>query len=628
MSILQRIDYDLKGQKRSFNLSGVDLFVGPNGSGKTTALLAIIAGLRGLAESPGDLVRPYIGPDREGSVELTFDAGVVVRDLSETRTKAALKAGIEAERIAGEHLVRWDLADFATATESAREALLRRVLGSRAAADLALPDNPLRAELLKAVPLAGDAGAWLDKALAWVRGAYTEANAANKVAIQGAEAAQQALQDAPPGMLSTAKASAEDLERQIAGLRGEASAAKREADAAARAEERRQKAASRYAALEEQLRDLEAFLAIPLPVPPDMAALQKAHAEARATLDAIRTTEKPLRGALALAAASRDGAAASVAALESLAAKAPLCAHCNGADPLNLTPEIESARAYLETTGWAVEDASADLAIAERKTTKASDAFISASDKLMEAELEARRISGLADERARKAARKAEIEGDLAQLQEEIQAPTATPATFGGAEMLASLEEELAAAKKTIDLHTRHAERGRLHQEAIAKRAKAEERFAAVKKLGEALKALQASEAERAFSPLTAATNDLLSQMHSPFRLQVNSAADFGATDARRDGAYVAFWSLSDAERACVGAAMALALVRLSKSPWPALVIDGLEKMDATTLESFLDGVRGAFAAGWISNFIGALVEEEGDHSWMPGVTAHWMGAK
>lgn len=429
-------------------------------------------------------------------------------------------------------------------------------------------------------------------------------------------------------MLSTAKASAEDLERQIAGLRGEAAGAKREAEAAQKAEERRQRAAKRYAELEEQLRSVETALAIPLPTPPDVAALQKVHAEARATLDATRTTEKPFRAALGVAVSARHHAEASVAALESLAAKAPLCAHCGGTDPLLLAPQIDAAKTALESAGWAVDDASADLAIAERKTTKASDAFIAASDKLMEAEMEARRIASLSDERARKAARKAEIEGDLAQLQEEIQAPTAPPATFGGAEMLASLEEELAAAKKTIDLHTRHAERGRLHQEAIAKRAKAEERFAAVKKLGEALKALQASEAERAFSPLTAATNDLLSQMHSPFRLQVNSAADFGATDARRDGAYVAFWSLSDAERACVGAAMALALVRLSKSPWPALVIDGLEKMDATTLESFLDGVRGAFAAGWLANFVGALVEEEGDHSWMPGVTAHWMGAK
>ena len=106
MSILKRITYDLKGQKRSLELSGVDLFVGPNGSGKTTALLAITAGLRGLAESPSDPVKPYIGPDREGSAELTFDAGVVFRDLSKTRGKDATRADLDAERIAGSAAAR------------------------------------------------------------------------------------------------------------------------------------------------------------------------------------------------------------------------------------------------------------------------------------------------------------------------------------------------------------------------------------------------------------------------------------------------------------------------------------------------------------------------------------------
>ena len=625
MSILQRIDYKLKGQERTFDLAGVDLFVGPNGSGKTTALLAITAGLRGLAESPGDAVKPYIGPDREGSAELTFDTGVVFRDLSKTRGEAATRANVDAERIAGKHLVRWDLGDFSTATESNREALLRQVLGSRNASDLVLPATPLQAELLKAVPITGDAGAWLDKALGWTRATFTEANAANKTAKEGAEAAQQVLGDAPPGMLSTAKETAERLEREIAGLRGEATSARREADAAQKAEGRRQRDAVRCDALEKQLRDLETFLAVPPEAPPDVAALQKAHVEARTTLDAARAAEKPLRGDLALATASRDGAAASVAALESLAAKAPVCAHCGGADPLNLTPQIESARAYLETTGWAVEDASADLAIAERKVTKAADVLSAAAHQLMEAEMESRRISALSDERAKKTARKAEIEAEMEQIRDDMAAPTAAPATFGAAELLTSLEEELQAARKTIDLHTRHAERGRRHQEAVAKRAKAEERFAAVKKLGEALKALQASEAERAFAPLTTATNELLQQMRSPFRLQVNSAADFGATDARRNGAYVAFWSLSDAERACVGAAMALALVRLSKSPWPALVMDGLEKMDPPTLEGFLNGVMAAFAAGWLSNFVGAHVAGSSVEIQHQGVAVHWM---
>ena len=634
MSILQRISYDLKGQKRAFVLSGVDLFVGPNGSGKTTALLAIHAGLRGLAESPGDAVKPYIGPDREGATELTFDVGTVSRDLSKTRGKDATRADLEAERIAGAHLVRWDLADFAGGTERDREALLRRVLGSRSAADLVLPESPLRAELVKAVPLLGctDAGAWLDKAITWTRTAYTEANAANKTAKEGAESAQQALGDAPPGMLSTAKEAAERLEREIAGLRGEASSAKREAEAAVKAEANRQRAAVRHAALEAELVAIGESLH---PDAPDLVVLRIGVNTAKGThqtavmnsrakgaeADAAKALLQAPRNALSAAAARHNMLISLSTQVDSA------CAHCGAPDPLGILGRLAASQAEVDAANDVLQDAEIDAGLAQRTAAKAGVAVGTADDALDAANAALHAGEKAEAQRSQWRVRQNQIQADLADLTEAIQAPTAAPATFGGAEMLASLEEELAAARKTIDLHTRHAERGRLHQEAIVKREAAKVRFDAVKALGEALKALQASEAKWAFAPLSTATNELLEQMRSPFRLQVNSAADFGATDARRNGAYTCFWSLSDAERACVGAAMALALVRLSKSPWRALVMDGLEKMDSGTMEGFLNGVQAAFAAGWLANFVGALVEEEGNHSYLPGIELHWMGA-
>jgi hypothetical protein len=55
-------------------------------------------------------------------------------------------------------------------------------------------------------------------------------------------------------------------------------------------------------------------------------------------------------------------------------------------------------------------------------------------------------------------------------------------------------------------------------------------------------------------------------------------------------------------------------------------VIDGLEKMDADTLEGFLCGVVQAKKEGWLANFVGAQVADSplGE---MDGIREHWLGA-
>lgn len=632
MSTLHKIRYNLKGQRRELMLGGVDLITGPNGSGKSTALIAIVAGLRGLAQSPSDLEKPYIGPERAGSVELVFDAGTVSRsDLSKVSDKESRAAEYNADQIAGKHLVRWDLADFAAVSDTSREKLLRSICGGESATSLRLPQSSLLMELLKVERREQDAGVWLERALKWTATAYTEANAAKGTAIKGAEAAGEAAdQAAPAGTLSEAKAAEERLRAEVAELKGREATAARAAAQAQRAEAQRQQAAARYAEAEKERDALTAQLQQPAP---DLDGLKAALEAAEIALAAAVERNRAANSAasqgdaphkiLAKMEALQTGLEGQIAALEGQ--QDVVCAHCGHADPLAIGARIAELRFKLEGQQVDIDDAQMEVVLADRRAAKRMEAYQAASQAELAARDAYRIATGVAVQRAQIQARHDALTQELARLQTQIQGEQVEVESFGDAELLAALQEELKAASTLLDQHTRAAERKRIHMESIEKREAAIKRWKAVKELGEALRALQGEVAERAWGPLQTAANELLGAMSSPFRVTFKSAADFGATDARRDGAYVSFWSLSDAERATVGAALALAMVRLAKSPWPALVIDGLEKMDIASLDGFLCGVIRAKKEGWLSNFVGAIVADKPLPT-VPDIKQHWLG--
>ena len=634
MSRLQRLNYDLKGQQRCVDLAPVLLVTGPNGSGKSTLLLAISAGLWGLAQSPTDPVRPYIGPERSGLTELTFDVGTIRRDLSQgSQAKDAQRATLEAERIAGAHLVRWDLADFATVSDTNREKLLRGICGNIQATSLKLPESPLLGQLLRVERLEQDAGVWLERALKWTADRFTEYNAALKTATEGAKAAGEAAEkEAPPGTLSGAKEELERLQGEVAVLKAQQQTAQRDAAHVRATETRRQQAAERHAAVEAERDQLAVQLQQPAP---DVAGLKAALEAADAAYQAAVQRNRAAQNAasqgdaphkvLAKLESAKAGLEGQIAALEGQAAVH--CAHCGAADPLAIGAQIAALRGRLFGVEVDVEDAQAEALFADRAAQRRMEAYEAASA----AELKAREAydaaAALTAQRGHIEARRAALDAELARLAKEMEEAIATaPSIFDAEAQLHGLEEQLVQAMAAHDAHIRCAERGKAYQEALVKRTKAEADFAAVKALKAALQELQADVAARAWGPLQTAANELLQAMGSPLRAAFKSAADFGATDNRRDGGYASFWALSDAERATVGAALALAMVRLSGAPWKGLVVDGLEKMDSDAQNGFLCGVVEASRQGWIDNFIGALVSDS-ELEDMDGIQQVWMGA-
>ena len=632
MSRLLKVRYTLKGQQREVETSPVVLVTGPNGSGKSTLLLAVSAGLWGLAQSPTDPVRPYIGPERGGSVELVFDAGIIRRDLSQGgQAKDAQRATLDAERIAGAHLVRWDLADFASVSDTNREKLLRSICGAVQATALKLPESPLLGQLLRVERLEQDAGTWLERSLKWAADRFTEFNAAQKTAAEGAKAAGEAAEkEAPPGTLSGAKAELERLQAQVAELRAQAATAQRDAAQAQRAEADRQRAAARYAEAEKERDALTAQLQQPAP---DLDGLKAALEAAEIALAAAVERNRAAGSAasqgdaphkiLAKMEAVKAGLEGQIAALEGQ--QDVVCAHCGHADPLAIGARIAELRRKLEGQQLDIEDAQLEADVADRHAAKRMEAYQAASAAELSARDAYRVAVGVAAQRGHLEARRTALEAEMGRLTATIQAVPVQAGGFASQALLEGLEEQLVVAMASHDAHVRCAERGRVYQEALIKRTRAEADFVAIKQLKADLQALQADVAAKAWGPLQTAANELLAAMGSPLRASVRSAADFGATDARRDGGYASFWALSDAERATVGAALALAMVRLSNAPWRALVIDGLEKMDEEALEGFLCGVVEAQKQGWIDNFVGALVanaELEG----MDDIQQVWMG--
>ena len=350
-----------------------------------------------------------------------------------------------------------------------------------------------------------------------------------------------------------------------------------------------------------------------------LPAIEDAIKIAKTRIEAVKNLK-----VLAKLEATKAGLEGQIAALEGQAAVH--CAHCGAVDPLAIGAQIAALRSRLVDVDVDLEDAQAEALFADRAAQRRMEAYEAASKAELAASIAYRIATGVAAQRGHIEARRDALNAELARLEAEMnEAITTAPAIFDAEAQLFGLEEQLKTAAVLHDQHIRCAERGKNYQEALVKRTKAEADFAAVKALKADLQAYQADVAAKAWGPLQTAANELLQAMGSPLRASFKSAADFGATDSRREGGYASFWALSDAERATEGAALALAMVRLSNAPWKGLVVDGLEKMDPDTLEGFLCGVVEASRQGWIDNFIGALVSDS-ELEEMDGIQQVWMG--
>jgi hypothetical protein len=653
----------LKGRSFEESLAGIDLFAGPNGAGKSTRLLAVLAGLRNLADTPSDPLREYLGPNRpHATIDLVFDDGKrITRCLADSNKTAASKsASGVADALVGPALVRWDLADFATASDADRSKLIERVCSTAGAAQGWNRDR-VAAELRPLLKLgAGDAwpdivqtalsdrmwesrptdvGTWLPRAITFAREEYTKANAAKTAATKHADGAQaeQAVSEPPPGSIDVAKRAVAELEQDLARARAALETARGSVKSAEQNRADGDRLARELAAAQAGHEQWTAALAErkrAVDDLPPIAEIEGALTGASHATTLARLAHRTASEAAAGACAAHATATAKRATLERLRGDlgpASACRHCGGDDPLAIDAQLAEARAE-------VEDAQADLTLATRKVTRA-DADVAACEKAEQAartryvsEQSKRGVAAGALREAETAVTSqasaiATAEANLQAWQErQAGIVVANAVDLPGLEAeIAALQERLAPAKAQIEAHIRHQERERALQKTIAAREEATARLAEVKRFGESLKALQEQIAREAFGPIEEGANALLTSCGLELRVKFLSAGDFGAT---LRGTYVAFWALSDSERAIVAVGVAVAIARLSRAPWRAVVLDGLERIDEDHLPGVLAGLGLLVEEGQLDNVLGALVRaDRAAVPAVPRVQVHWLGA-
>jgi len=380
----------LKGQTFHEHLHGVDVFVGPNGAGKTTrGILSIVSALEGLARTPTDPRRPYLGASRPENTSVTVetsDGVALVRDLSLVQGRRVAEVDGQARTLIGRLPTSWDLSDWSTGTGGHRGRILDDVARAggqveRWDADTAQArvreimtgdgdDSTVTLDALDAClqvhPTAADGETWIRSALTWATDYATSTNAAQREA-EGHHRGMRERAPATPEGDADADAAREDvLQAERAELRSGADLrrdALRKVGQSIQAGERLQGELDRLTAEGKRLAE-------PLPEPDAgpgdealRAALERAttiHAEAVADADRARdehaaasavlpdlvAADQVAALAVGITGRRRDAAQAQVEALEGLTVD-DVCAHCGESDPLGIGPRLAEARGGL-----------------------------------------------------------------------------------------------------------------------------------------------------------------------------------------------------------------------------------------------------------------------------------------
>lgn len=636
----------LKGSTFDEAVGGVDVWVGPNGAGKSTRLIAVLAGLRGVAETVNDASRDYLGPELpHATVDLRFDSDVrISRTLSDSNRKdAAKKVNAVVEKLVGPHLTRWDLSDFATATATERAVLLDRVcdLGAsswtvdrlvgelRASVDPEGEGAPELDRLVAALDPKLSPDKWLQQALAASRTRYTETHGAADTAKTTAESAEQARQSAGEsnGNLQEHRARAAALERELAVLDrdlGELVGRRSEAE---RLAQRAQRDREALAAAEKALADTTHRLAEARAAADGAAVVDadSAIATATAALTQADARERDARTVLDAARSNRDAAAARWATIAALAGQASgCCSACGAQDPLGLASRAADEKAGVDAAEVVCADAAADHKMVEVLVGRARKRLNEAQELRAAARTLAdrrRRVTDLEAALAETTRRRNEAAVALADSERAVAERPPVPDARELQQRRDAVAANLGVARKAERAAISAAEREAAYQNAIAKREETKQTFEAVNRLGKALRALQERVQREVFAPLEQIANGVLADAEVELRVAFHSSANFGA---ERGGAYIPWWSLSDGERAVCAAALSVGFAELGHVSWKAVVIDGLESVDASRRVGLLSALANRVKAGTLHNVLAAMRLDPGeDLEPIAGVTVH-----
>lgn len=629
----------LKGRTFAAHLSGVDLFVGPNGSGKSTRLLAISALVHGLAETPTDTVREYIGPAPRASVFGVFDVDGTEqrldRDLSDgLRTKRGRAATARAEALVGAHLVRWDLADFAAAPTSARAKLLdeaARCAEARGGWDPAAIEAELRrldsiigrpeSVLDGLLPMDGGA-AWVDSALDRLQIIERAASADKTRSAKAVDALSRREPPKTRGSIEQARARLEEAQRAHGELAAEAAAHRARAGEHRARLDLHQRLIADAARVQREIEEDDRRVAeAPVGTVDALTrAVQDAKGRAEDAQRRLRETQRQIRTAPAVEAPEGWTVSGTTAVCGSLSVvyvdDSPAFAHAelrvSGAGTIPV-PVVHALLAASE------RQHQEQLLEDERRLGRLLEVRLERVDKaraLLQAAQDARaaadRVDGL---RARLAAIQADLEAH------EEHAPPAPPDEVA----LQAAAAEVRAAGTAVEDLVRAAEAERQMQESVALRESATTRWRQARDLRKHLGEVKLRLASAAYGPICELAQELLEDVGTGLEVYIEGPDDLGAV---RDGTRIPLWSLSTSERAIVGAALAQALARLTSAPWRSLVLDELEAVDAERLPRLLASLARLVEAGALDNVVGAVVGT--DRSAAPevdGVTVHWLGA-
>lgn len=655
----------VKDQRFDENLAGVDVWTGPNGAGKSTRLISVLAALRGLAETPTDNVRDYLGPGLPAAtVDLHFEgAPRLSRDLSAKRSSSGGKrADGQAELLVGPHMVRWDLADLSSAADSERTKVLQRVCDAAAGGASVdqilaqLPQDNPEIDRLRALK-EKEPSEWLKAALKLTRERFTETNAAQKAAQPPPPAADEEppfgtlaeasaavrtartrLQDAVTAVKVRAGRVAEHdkLRAQLEDL-GEVEPPEgtlSEAQDALKTVREELAAVERAVAVRKALVDEQAKLRRQLDETPAVARVDLAPIEER-----VRVATADLHGAQDLYRQIRS----QIEALKPrIVDQVHTCRHCNGADPLGVQGDQPGLREQLATLEADLADveregraASALVQAAQKKLTAAKETNLAAADQERARARLDELAAGLPPDRSAELPRLAQavLAGELwvkrheqaaaRRRDEDRLASLAADLPADRAVEIPALEEELRAAEERHAAHIRLADREKAFQAALDKRNAAVATFEAVKAMGAALADIEKKLMAASFPLIADKANAVLGMADVPLHVVFRSGADFGAE--RADAGYVPWWSLSDGERAVVGAALSVAFAQLGGARWRAVFLDGLEAVDPARRDGLLHALVELVRRGELDNVLAGLWADSPPV--LPaGVTVHWLG--
>lgn len=675
----------IKGRRIDTALTGCDIFCGPNGTGKTSALIAILAIRGGLADTDTDATRPYLGPDAIDSTltsTWTVDGAerILHRPLGESqKTKGAKAANVLAQDLMGGHVVRFDLADFATGGAAAREAILSGVLrvagaGAEWTAETVkerlTKDAPdAVAELLKAQPVKGDLAAWFHASIEWARTEYTARNRKARETKTEADAALKAEDVEVQGTLEGCRAVVAQLEARLGQVREQIAA---RSGAAGAGLERKAEGQRLALALDEAEQRHKAAVTRRDESANYAAALQATAFTLRPKLEEARAAEVAAVAVADEQAANRDEAKALVTSLQQSIAsiEAQLahvntgsesaCVHCGALDPLGdsiklgaLARDKASITFDLEDALEALTAADADFATA-RAAALAAEAAAKATASEAEQNANAIRareaaVSQLDELVAQALAAKDRAAKALADWNERAQKRTEGPqGEIGGTiEDLHAQRDALAAqigdtrnpaegtARALVEQHLAQRNREQARQEKVAARETATKAFEAISQLGKALATLQSEVAASTYGGIEEVAQEVLDAMGAGMTIEIRGANNIRATldpvawpEAKLKGpTSVSLWALSDSQAAMVGAALAVAFARLSGNPWRGLVLDKLETIQGGRLLGVLSGLAGMVKDGKLDNVVGALVCGKVEAAPVcDGLTVHWTG--